>query len=75
MVHREHAEGVRIGIREIYDKIVTVDVKVSAMADYPKRFADHETRIRALERWRYGMGSAILLAVSSLIVAILNHGR
>lgn len=71
---------VTIGAREIYDELKTVGGKVDRVdgkvdglvADH----ADHETRIRALERGRWPLPSvAALIALASLIFAVLSFSR
>lgn len=68
---------VTIGAREIYDELKTVGVKVDhvgAMVDgVVVDVADHETRLRAIERNRWPLSALVaLVAVASLILAILS---
>ncbi|WP_326637254.1 hypothetical protein OG884_26450 [Streptosporangium sp. NBC_01755] len=75
---------VTIGAREIYDELKTVGGKVDrldgkveqtagAHAELVADLADHETRIRNLERGRWPLPSlAALVAFASLILAILS---
>jgi hypothetical protein len=64
---------VTIGAREIYDELKTVGVKVdhvsSQLDGVVADVADHETRLRALERSRWPLPS--LAAVFSLISVVL----
>lgn len=67
---------VKIGAREIYDQVIavgkSVDSLVTRHADVIADMADHETRLRALERARWPLPSlAVLLALASLIAAIV----
>ncbi|HET8581778.1 MAG TPA: hypothetical protein VFL65_00890 [Jatrophihabitans sp.] len=61
-----------IGAREIYDKIVHVETKLDALP-----IADHETRIRALERWRYAAGGSLAMSAGAVVgvLAQLRGGR
>lgn len=63
--------------REIYDAVVRltgrVDVLISQQAEAAKDLADHEGRIRTLERARWPLPSVgLLIAVLSLIIAFLR---
>lgn len=67
---------VTIGAREIYDELKTVGVKVdhvsSQLDGVVADVADHETRLRALERSRWPLPSiAALLAVASLVLTLI----
>jgi hypothetical protein len=71
---------VTIGAREIYDELKTVGVKVDrvdAKVDgIVAEVADHETRIRALERTRWPLPSlAALVALASLILTLITFVR
>jgi hypothetical protein len=64
--------------REIYDAIVRVSAKVDLLtlqvteAEHDK--ADHENRLRSLERGRWPFPSvAVLVSLGSLAVAIFLH--
>lgn len=70
--------GVSIGAREIYDEVKEVGRKVDRLVDAHDEIrqdvADHETRIRSLERGRWPLPSiAVLVAIGSLIVALLGY--
>lgn len=69
--------GVQIGAREIYDELKTVGVKVdhvsSQLDGVVQDVADHETRLRVLERSRWPLPSlAALVALASLILTIIS---
>lgn len=75
---------VTIGAREIYDQLLATDKKVDgirgevqqvaqAHGEMTKDLADHEARIRALERGRWPLPSAaVLLSLAGLVLAILT---
>jgi hypothetical protein len=70
--------GVQIGAREIYDEVKAVGSKLDRLADAHDEVrtdvADHEQRIRSLEKARWPLPSiAALVAVASLIVALLSY--
>lgn len=63
--------------REIYDAVVRltgrVDVLIEQQATATTELADHENRIRTLERARWPLPSVgVVLAVLSLIVALIR---
>ncbi|MGW6498538.1 hypothetical protein [Nonomuraea angiospora] len=78
---------VTIGAREIYDQLLATDRKVDgirgevaqvaqAHGELTKDLADHEARIRALERGRWPLPSlAALVALASLILAVISFTR
>ncbi|MEV4457002.1 hypothetical protein [Microbispora sp. NPDC049633] len=78
---------VTIGAREIYDLLLRTDRKVdqidskveqvaTAHAATVTDLADHESRIRALERGRWPLPSvAALVSLASLILAIVAFTR
>ncbi len=74
--------AVQIGAREIYDRLGDVDRKVDRLVDQHSDLskdvadmkADHEARIRSLERGRWPLPSlAVLVAIASLILAALGY--
>lgn len=75
---REDDDGltVTIGAREIYDELVGVrsDVRslVESRADIDKTLGDHESRIRGLERWKYGIPGVVALSAVAAGVQIFS---
>ncbi|WP_240351621.1 hypothetical protein [Streptomyces olivoreticuli] len=61
---------VSIGAREIYDEVVGLREDMRSVAEKGEELhthvADHETRIRDLERWKYALPIA---AVSGVVAA------
>ena len=69
--------GVQIGAREIYDELKTVGVKVdhvsSQLDGVVADVADHETRLRALERSRWPLPSlAAVISLVSVVLAVIS---
>jgi hypothetical protein len=68
--------GVTISAREIYDQIVGLrdDVRslVQSNQEVSHKLDDHETRLRSIERWKYGIPIAAVGAVGSAGVAIVS---
>lgn len=52
-----------------------MSVQLAVISEQLKAVPDHETRIRSLERWKYGMPVAGLLAVGSTIAAVVSLFR
>lgn len=65
---------VTIGAREIYDQLVSLrdEVRASTLnhAAVDTKLADHESRIRSVERWKYSVPTALVTAVISAGVTI-----
>jgi hypothetical protein len=72
-VPREDAEdlAVRITLRDIYEQQVVMSSKLDgSLATHLTQeatIADHETRLRGLERWRYALPTALVLAAAGVI--------
>lgn len=69
-----------IGAREIYDLLTQVTGKVDRLVDQTENVqraqADHETRIRALERARWPLPSlSALIALASLLLGLYLASR
>lgn len=68
-------DGVTITLREIYDQVVATREEVQTLTQardtHSEKLADHEARIRTLERWKYGIPLAGLTAILSAVIAVL----
>ncbi|MGW5637123.1 hypothetical protein [Streptomyces sp. NPDC003832] len=66
--------GVHIGAREIYDQVVGLreDVRslVQSREEVDETLADHEERLRSVERWKYTVGTAAFGAIASAGITI-----
>jgi len=69
--------GVHIGAREIYDQLVGLRDDVRSLIqdgeDTARTLNDHEDRLRAIERWKYGVPLATLVALCSAVVGLANE--
>jgi hypothetical protein len=69
--------GITITSREVYDAVVRltgrVDVLISQQSSTQTEVADHETRLRSLEKARWPLPSAaVVLSMIGLIVAVFR---
>ena len=68
--------GVHIGAREIYDQLVGLRDDVRSLIqdgeDTDRVLEDHEDRLRAIERWKYGVPLAALAALVSAAVSLVR---
>lgn len=74
-----YVTGVTITNREIYDQVLATKDLTAKLVDkvgaMEQRDGDHETRIRALERWRWtvmGVAAAISAAGGATVSALMK---
>ncbi|MEU7200259.1 hypothetical protein [Streptomyces sp. NPDC045470] len=69
-------QGITIGLREVYDQVVGVREDVRDLKQnhesVNRTLADQEERIRSLERWKYALPPALLIAIATSAVAVLR---
>lgn len=67
--------GVTITPREIYDEIVGMRDDVRSLTQSSEsvasELADHELRLRSIERWKYGVPVATLSGVVAVVAAFM----
>lgn len=68
---------VEIGLKEIYDQLVSLNTKVEVMSgdmkDLVKQAEDHEARLRALERNRWPLHLlTALVALAAFLASVFN---
>ncbi|MFI8263689.1 hypothetical protein [Streptomyces sp. NPDC085665] len=68
--------GVVIGAREVYDQVVGLREDVRAMGQQAEgvrdELADHESRLRALEAWRYALPVAAVTGLGGAVVSLVQ---
>lgn len=68
--------GFTVTLREIYEEMrdLTSEVRslTSELKESRRTDDDHERRIRALERWMWGLPVSILTAVGAVLTALLK---
>jgi hypothetical protein len=57
--------------KDIYEKVTKME---GALAVLMPQVPDHETRLRALERWRYALPTSLVMGGAGLVVAVIRHG-
>ncbi|MGK5728189.1 hypothetical protein [Streptomyces sp. URMC 124] len=76
MSERDHLGVVTVGAREIYDELVAMREDVRSLSQTHEgvatTLADHEDRIRGLERWRYALPVAAVTSAGTLITAVVK---
>jgi len=65
-------DGVVIGIADVYVEVRKLAASVGTLTDSAKATTDHETRLRALERWRYALPGSLFLAAGALAAQFLK---
>jgi hypothetical protein len=53
---------------DIFAKQIEMTTSLAVIGEQLKMIPDHENRIRALEKWRYGLPLTALVSVASLAV-------
>lgn len=68
--------SVRIGMREIYDVLIGMREDVQRIGQASEALqqdvADHESRIRSLERWKYSIPIGVLAGLAPGVIALLR---
>jgi hypothetical protein len=72
----EEAGGVVITNKDIYTEVVKMKEAVTAMAPLALTAADHETRIRSLEKWKYALPASLVAGGIGLYQSVwgARHG-
>lgn len=59
--------GVVVTLKDIYVVMRRLEDAVNAMTPHGEKLADHELRLRNLERWRYALPTSLIIAMASII--------
>jgi hypothetical protein len=61
-------------VKDIYDAVQRLERSQAAVAptliNLAERVADHETRLRAGERWRYAIPATLMVAATNIVLAV-----
>lgn len=61
-----------ITMTDVYLKLCRLEEKVNDVTSQGKTITDHESRLRGLERWKYTLPTSLLLAVVSVVIAVIE---
>lgn len=68
-------EGVRITLRDVWQELRSFGTRVEQVVVRLEAVADHEDRIRRLERWRYSLPASLFASAAALLVALIGGPR
>ena len=57
--------------KDMYDMLVHLVDEVREMKPLVAAQSDHETRIRALEKWRWGLPTTLFFSTASIITSVV----
>ncbi len=63
-------DPVIVTLRDVWLEVREVRTSVAVLPAQTATLADHETRLRGLERWRYALPASLALAMGSSVVAV-----
>lgn len=64
---------ITVTLKDVYDELRKLHDQVATMTPQAQLIQDHEARLRRTERWLYALPPSLLLALASLIVALLGR--
>jgi hypothetical protein len=68
-------QGVLITNKDLYIELRKVGDKVNEMVPQALQVADHEKRIRKIERWIWSIPSSLIISMAAVAVAYLETHR
>ena len=72
----EDANGsVRVTLKDVYEAVQNIATDVQELKSQVQSVPDHEARIRTLEAWKNAIPPTMILAVVSIVVAIIESVR
>jgi hypothetical protein len=63
---------ITITLKDVYIELMKIKESVLEIKGTTNKIPDHEDRIRALEKWRYGLPVSLALAFLSAVVGLLE---
>jgi hypothetical protein len=63
-------ENLVVTLKDVYIAVRRLEDTVALMTPQATQLADHESRIRSTERWRYSLPVSLVLALGSSTVAV-----
>lgn len=71
-LNRTEPVGAVVTLRDVWLEVVRCRDDLAKMNGNTADIADHEARLRSVERWRYGMPTALVLAFGSVGVTVAS---
>lgn len=73
----EGSENVIITNKDIYAELMRIRDMVQSMQPQESVLRDHESRVRSLERWKYGLPASVAASVIAIVEQLIGsmHGR
>jgi hypothetical protein len=68
-------DGTHVLLGQILAKQGEMGIQLAVVIEQLKSIPDHESRIRALERWRWGLPASVIAAFASGAAAWLAYAR
>ena len=70
----EEANGsvVRVTLKDVYETVRRIEADVAELNATIPRVADHEVRIRGLERWKNAVPAAVVIALGAAAAAFIR---
>lgn len=59
--------GFTVTLKDVYLLVQEVKEKIAPLPSYGTKIDDHETRMRSLERWRYGIPAGLLITAGNIL--------
>lgn len=66
------ADDQTVSNKDLWIELRKLQDQVMLMVPQGVVLQDHETRLRAIERWRYALPTSVLLAIGSIVVTFLD---
>lgn len=62
-----------VTLADVYAEVRKTSEAVLTMAPQAGVLTDHESRLRTLERWKYGVPASLVTALAAVVVAIFGY--
>lgn len=61
-----------VTLKDVYVELMKIKESLLKVEEGVRSIPDHETRIRSLEKWRYGLPVSMVMALVSIAVAVIS---
>lgn len=73
MVTQNSDGSFTVTLADVYAEVRKLTDQVQGMAPQGSVLADHEARLRSVERWKYAVPPSLISSVIALIIALVEH--